>query len=59
MQGTEKVTEFKVGKATVRMHGTPDREKLEAATRKFMERVLAQKRKQERSKGGEPDVLHG
>ena len=46
MQGTEQVTEYKIGKAIVRMHGTPDREKLEAATLKFMRQVQIQMRKQ-------------
>lgn len=46
MQNTAQVTEYKIGKATVRMHGTPDREKLEAATLKFMRQVQIQQRKQ-------------
>ena len=48
MQSTEQVTEYKIGKATVRMHGTPDREKIEAATLRFMKKVREQKRKQRR-----------
>lgn len=43
MQGTDQITEYKIGKATVRMHGTPDREKLEAATLKFMQQVQIRK----------------
>lgn len=46
MQNTAQVTEYKIGKATVRMHGTPDREKLEAATLKFMRQVQLRKRQQ-------------
>lgn len=46
MQGTAQITEYKIGKATVRMHGTPDREKVEAATLKFMRQVQLQKRQQ-------------
>lgn len=44
MQGTTQVTEYKIGKAIVRMHGTPDREKVEAATLKFMKQVQLRKR---------------
>ena len=43
MQNTAQVTEYKIGKAIVRMHGTPDRGKLEAATLKFMKQVQLQK----------------
>jgi len=59
VQNTDAVTEFKIGKATVRMHGKPDQKRLEAAMQEFMERVLIQLRQQEQAKGGEPDVLHG
>ena len=48
MQGTDHVTEYKIGRATVRMHGTPDREKLEAATLKFMQQVQLRKRQQQK-----------
>ena len=48
MQSTEQVTEYKIGRAIVRMHGTPDREKLEAATLKFMKQVQLQKKKEAR-----------
>jgi hypothetical protein len=44
MQSTEQVTEYRIGKAIVRMHGTPDREKVEAATLKFMKQVELRKR---------------
>lgn len=43
MQSTVQA-EYKIGKATVRMHGTPDRERLEAATLKFMQKVEQKKR---------------
>ena len=46
MQSTAQVTEYKIGKAIVRMHGTPDRENLEAATLKFMKQVQLRKRQQ-------------
>ena len=48
MQNTAKVTEYKIGKAIVRMHGTPDRAKVEAATLKFMKQVQLHKNR----KGG-------
>lgn len=44
MQNTAQVTEYKIGPATVRMHGTPDREKVEAAALKFMKRVQLRKK---------------
>lgn len=37
--------EFKTGCATVRIHGNPNREKIEAATTNFLKKV--QKRKKE------------
>ena len=45
MQNTVQVTEYKIGKAIVRMHGTPNREKLEAATLKFMKQARLQKKR--------------
>lgn len=45
MQSTVQA-EYKIGKATVRMHGTPDRERLEAATLRFMQKVEQARRKQ-------------
>ena len=48
MQSTEQVTEHKIGRATVRIHGTPDREKVEAAAIRFVTKVLEQKNKQRR-----------
>lgn len=44
--------EYKIGKATVRMHGTPDPENLKAATLRFMQKV-EQKRRQQRKEGVE------
>ena len=46
------MTEYKIGKAIVRMHGTPNRENLEEATARFLAKVEQQRRKQakERSK---------
>lgn len=46
MQSTAPEAEYRIGKAVVRMHGTPDREKVEAATLKFMKQVQFQKKQQ-------------
>lgn len=32
--------EIKAGKATIRIHGTPDQERLKNATEKFMKQVM-------------------
>ena len=54
------MTEYKIGKAIVRMHGTPDQKNLEEATARFLAKVEQQRRKQakERSKqdGRKTDV---
>lgn len=49
------MTEYKIGKAIVRMHGTPDRKNLEEATARFLAKVEQQRRKQakERREGNE------
>ena len=47
MQSTEMVTEYKIGKATVRMHGTPDREKLEAAMKMLAKCALLNEREKQ------------
>lgn len=47
----ESVTEYKVGPAIVRMHGQPDREKVKAATEKFLNRVERIRREQARKEG--------
>ena len=44
MQSTVQVTEYKIGKATVRMHGTPDREKVEAATMRLIKKARLRKK---------------
>lgn len=41
---------YKIGKATVRMHGTPDRERLEKATAKFMWAVIKKQKEQKGDK---------
>lgn len=52
MQGTDKAAEYKIGRAIVRMHGTPDRKNLETAVARFMQQVQNQK-KQVKVKGEE------
>jgi hypothetical protein len=47
----ESVTEYKIGPAIVRMHGQPDREKVKAATEKFLNRVERIRREQARKEG--------
>lgn len=49
------MTEYKIGPARVRMHGKPNQENLEAATAKFLNKVVQQRRKQakERSESDE------
>lgn len=37
---------FKIGNATVRIHGAVDQEKIKAATEKFLKKVEAHKKKQ-------------
>lgn len=40
--------EIKAGKATIRIHGTPDQERLKKATEKFMKQVLKDSKKEVR-----------
>jgi hypothetical protein len=51
--------EYKIGKATVRMHGTPDRERLEAATLRFMQKVEQARRKQRKEGVENGFQVHG
>ena len=39
------MTEYKIGPATVRMHGKPDQKTLEAAADKYMNAIVQQRRK--------------
>ena len=39
------MTEYKIGRATVRMHGTPNREIIEPAAARFLAKVEQKKRK--------------
>lgn len=43
------MTEYRIGKAIVRMHGTPDRENLEAATVKLVKKARQQKKRKEQN----------
>lgn len=44
------MTEYKIGNAVVRIHGTADPETIKAATEKFLKKVEAAKRKKEKEK---------
>lgn len=43
MQSTAQVTEYKFKNATVRMHGSPDRKKLEEAAIQFLKDIEKQR----------------
>ena len=47
------MTEYRIGNAIVRMHGTPDRAKVEAAALRFLQKAEQQKRQKAKQKGGE------
>lgn len=49
------MTEYKIGRAIVRMHGTPNRENLEAAAVRFLADVSKKKRKAEKERRGNHD----
>lgn len=44
------MTEYKIGSATVRIHGTPDRDKIREATEKFMKGVMKCEKQKKKSK---------
>lgn len=46
------MTEYKIGPATVRIHGKPDQANLEAATARFLNKVVQQRRKQAKERSG-------
>lgn len=58
MQSTVQA-EYKIGRAIVRMHGVPDRERLEAATLKFMQKVEQKKRQQKKEGVKNGLQIHG
>ena len=45
------MTEYKIGNATVRIHGTVDLENLKTATERFMKKALMSQRKTQSVKG--------
>lgn len=47
----DSVTEYKIGPAIVRMHGQPDREKVKAATEKYLKKVVQTKKQKARKEG--------
>lgn len=49
------MTEYKIGNAIVRMHGKPDQANLEAATARFLNKVVQQRRKQEKERSGKDE----
>lgn len=51
------MTEYKIGNAIVRMHGTPDLQKIKAAAEQFFRTVEQQKAVA--VKGGAWNALHG
>ena len=46
------MAEYKIGPATVRIHGKPDQANLEAATARFLNKVVQQRRKQSKERSG-------
>ena len=49
------MTEYKIGKAIVRIHGKPNQENLEAATARFLNKVVQQRRKQAKERSETDD----
>lgn len=45
------MTEYKIGNATVRIHGTVNIDELKTATERFMKKVLISQRKTQLTKG--------
>lgn len=44
------MAEYKIGPAIVRIHGKPNQENLEAATAKFLNKVVQQRRKRDKER---------
>lgn len=40
------MTEYRIGNATVRLHGTPDADKVKTATTEFLKRIEAKRKKE-------------
>lgn len=49
------MTEYRIGKAVVRMHGTPNRETIEPAAARFLLKAEQQRRKAEKERRDEHD----
>lgn len=47
----DSLTEYKIGRAIVRMHGELDREKVKEATEKFLIKVVQSKKQKARKEG--------
>ena len=50
--GPEIPATYKIGPAIVRIHGKPDQANLEAATARFLNKVVQQRRKQSKERSG-------
>lgn len=48
------MTEYRIGNAVVRIHGSYDEETLKAATEKFMKKVHKIRKQKRKEKGNEP-----
>lgn len=44
------MTEYKIGNALVRIHGTADQNNVKAATERFIKRAIQQKKKKEKER---------
>jgi hypothetical protein len=51
------MTEYKIGRATVRIHGNPDQEKIKAATVQFLKKVEANRKKKKVHRRNENEVF--
>jgi hypothetical protein len=56
-KGGETVTEYQIGKATVRIHGNCDPDNLKAATLKFLKQVEQQRKKARNEARKEPHKI--
>lgn len=46
------MTEYRIGRAIVRIHGTPDSNKLKEATTRFLKQVEAQRKRNKKGEQG-------
>lgn len=47
------MTEYRTGNAIIRVHGTPDMDKVKAASEQFMKRVISARKKAAAQGGGD------